>query len=108
MTIEATCDGLRRLGDIYNSIEEVMCLPSNQVFSSQKRKMLDGEMGRSLELLDLCNAMHEDFAELKAIIQDLQVSLRKGDDSAVQSKIQSYFRLVKKAKKHFKKAAKVT
>jgi len=70
MTIETTCDGLR-LGDIYSSIEEVMCLPSNQVCSSQQRKMLDGEMECSLELLDLCNAMHEDFAELKAIVQDL-------------------------------------
>ena len=106
MTIETTCDGLRRLGDIYSSIEEVMCLPSNQDCSSQQRKMLDAEMERSLELLDLCNAMHEDFAELKAIVQDLQVSLRKGDDAVVQAKIQSYFRLVKKAKKHFKKAAK--
>jgi len=66
MTIETTCDGLRRLGDIYSSIEEVMCLPSNQGCSSQQRKMLDAEMEHSLELLDLCNAMHEDFAELKA------------------------------------------
>jgi hypothetical protein len=106
MTIETTCDDLRRLGDIYSSIEEVMCLPSNQGRSSQQRKMQDAEMERSLELLDLCNAMHEDFAELKAIIQDLQVSLRKGEDAAVQAKIQSYFRLVKKAKKNFKKASK--
>ena len=83
-----------------------MCLPSNQVCSSQQRKLLDGEMECSLQLLDLCNAMQVDFAELKAIVQDLQVSLRKGDDAAVQAKIQAYFRLVKKAKKHFKKAAK--
>jgi len=83
-----------------------MCLPTNQVCSSQQRKLLDGEMESSLEVLDLCNAMHEDFTELKATVQDLQVSLRKGDDAAVQAKIQCYFRLVKKAKKHFKKAAK--
>ena len=105
-TIETTCDGLRKLGDIYSCIEEVICLPSNQVCSSQQRKLLDGEMESSLEVLDLCNAMHEDFTELKATVQDLQVSLRKGDDAAVQAKIQCYFRLVKKAKKHFKKAAK--
>ncbi|GJN04214.1 hypothetical protein PR202_ga21739 [Eleusine coracana subsp. coracana] len=106
MSIETACDGLRRLGDMYNSIEEVMCMPSNQVCSSQQKKMLDREMDCSLELLDLCNAMHEDFVELKDIIQDLQVSLRKGDDAAVEAKIKSYFLLVKKAKKHFKKAAK--
>jgi ribosomal protein L11 len=68
--------------------------------------MLDGEMECSLELLDLCNAMHADFAELKAIIQNLQVAIRKGDDVAVQVGIQSYSRLMKKAKKHFKKTTK--
>uniref|UniRef100_A0ACD5ZIB3 Uncharacterized protein n=1 Tax=Avena sativa TaxID=4498 RepID=A0ACD5ZIB3_AVESA len=34
------------------------------------------------------------------------MALRKGDYAAAQSKIQSYSRLVKKAKKHFKKTAK--
>uniref|UniRef100_A0A0E0LXS9 Uncharacterized protein n=1 Tax=Oryza punctata TaxID=4537 RepID=A0A0E0LXS9_ORYPU len=106
LTIETISDGLRSLGDIYSSIEEIMCLPSNQVCSSEQRRLLDGEMECSLELLDLCNAMNEVFTELKAIIQDLQVSLRKGDDAAVQFKIQSYIRLVKKAKRHSKKTVK--
>ncbi|KAF0898348.1 hypothetical protein E2562_007198 [Oryza meyeriana var. granulata] len=106
LTIETISDGLRRLGDIYSSIEEMMCLPSNQVCSSQQRKLLDGEMEYSLELLDLCNVMNEVFTELKTIVQDLQVSLRKGDDAVVQAKIQSYIRLLKKAKKHSKKTMK--
>ncbi|KAG8087698.1 hypothetical protein GUJ93_ZPchr0010g7563 [Zizania palustris] len=106
MTIETISDGLRRLEDIYSSIEEIMCLPTNQVFSSQQRKLLHGEMECSLELLDLCNTMNGYFTELKATIQDLQLSLRKGDDAVVQAKIQSYIRLVKKAKKHFKKTVK--
>ncbi|EEE69120.1 hypothetical protein OsJ_28216 [Oryza sativa Japonica Group] len=105
MTIEMISDVLRRLDDIYNSIEQIMCLPSNQICSSQQRKLLDGEMECSLELLDICNAMSEVFTELKAIIQDLQVSLRKGDNAV--AKIHSYIRLVKKAKKHFKKTVKV-
>ncbi|KAF0898355.1 hypothetical protein E2562_007205 [Oryza meyeriana var. granulata] len=50
--------------------------------------------------------MNEVFTELKTIIQDLQVSLRKGDDAVVQAKIQSYLRLVKKAKKDSKKTVK--
>ncbi|KAF2920854.1 hypothetical protein DAI22_08g243500 [Oryza sativa Japonica Group] len=101
LTIEMISHGLRSLVDIYSTIEKIMCLPSNQ-----QRKLLDREMECSLELLDLCNGMNEVFTELKAIIQDLQVSLRKGDNAAVQTKIQSYIRLVKKAKKHSKKTVK--
>ncbi|KAM0883270.1 hypothetical protein ACQ4PT_031697 [Festuca glaucescens] len=97
-TITTMCDGLRRLGDIYNGVEEILGLPSNQV-----AKMLDGEMECSLELLDLCNTMQEIFVEMKAIIQELQVALRKGDGAAAQAKIQSYSRL---AKKHFLKTTK--
>ncbi|KAM0862122.1 hypothetical protein ACQ4PT_045463 [Festuca glaucescens] len=100
-TISTMCDGLRRLGDIYNGVEDIIGLPSNQA-----RKMLDGEMERSLELLDLCSSMQEIFVEMKAIIQELQVALRKGDDAATQAKIMSYTRLAKKAKKQFKKTTK--
>ncbi|XP_051187905.1 uncharacterized protein [Lolium perenne] len=93
-TIGTMCDGLRRLGDIYNGVEEIIGLPSNQV-----GKMLNGEM-------DLCRIMQEIFVEMKAIIQELQAALRKGDDAAVQANIQSYTRLAKKAKKLFKKTTK--
>uniref|UniRef100_A0A0E0LXT5 Uncharacterized protein n=1 Tax=Oryza punctata TaxID=4537 RepID=A0A0E0LXT5_ORYPU len=105
-TIEVISDGLRRLGDIYSSVEEIMCLPSNRVCTSYQRRLLDGEMERSLQLLDLCNVMSEVFTELKAIIQDMQVYLRKGDGAVVQAKIQSFIRLVKNVKKHSKKSVK--
>ncbi|TVU17345.1 hypothetical protein EJB05_33370, partial [Eragrostis curvula] len=105
-TIMTMRDGLRRLGDIYNGLEEVIHLPSNQVLSFQQRKVFDGEMERSLVLLDLCNTVQEIFLELKAIIQELQVALRKGDDAVIQARIQSYKRVVKKAKQDFKKANK--
>ncbi|EMS46143.1 hypothetical protein TRIUR3_00088 [Triticum urartu] len=100
------CDDLRSLANIYDALEEIICLPSNQVCSAQQRSMLDGEMEGSLELLDLCSVMQEIFVEMKAIIQELQVALRKGDDATTQAKIQSYTRLVKKSKNLFKKTAK--
>ncbi|EMS46145.1 hypothetical protein TRIUR3_00090 [Triticum urartu] len=100
------CDGLRTLANIYDGLEEIICLPTNQVCSSAGRSMLDGEIDGSLELLDLCNAMQEIFVEMKAIIQELQLAVRKGDDAATQAKIQSYTRLVKKSKNLFKKTAK--
>ncbi|EMS54262.1 hypothetical protein TRIUR3_07985 [Triticum urartu] len=100
------CDGLRSLANIYDGLEEIICLPSHQVCSSQQRNMLDGEMGCSVELLDLCSTMQETFAEMVVIIQELQVALRKGDDAAAQAKIKSFTRLAKKARKHFKKTSK--
>ncbi|KAF7033237.1 hypothetical protein CFC21_044356 [Triticum aestivum] len=105
-SISTMCDGLRNLANIYDALEEIICLPSNQVCSSQQRNIFDGEMERSLELLDLCGAMQEIFVEMKAIIQELQVTLRKGDVAAAQAKIQSYTHLAKKARSHFKKATK--
>ncbi|KAE8798812.1 hypothetical protein D1007_26000 [Hordeum vulgare] len=105
-SINTMCDGLRSLANIYHALEEIICLPSNQVCSSQQRNILDGEMEACLELLDLCSTMQEIFVEMKAIIQELQLALRKGDDAAAQAKIQSYTHLAKKAKKHFRKTAK--
>ena len=105
-SISTMCDGLRSLANIYDGLEEIICLPSNQVCSSQQRNMLDGEMEGSLELLDLCSTMQETFAEMVVIIQELQAALRKRDDAAAQAKIQSFTRLAKKARKHFKKTAK--
>ncbi|KAF0898346.1 hypothetical protein E2562_007196 [Oryza meyeriana var. granulata] len=107
-TIDAMGNGLRRLGDIYNQIEEIIHLPSNQVCSAQQRTMLDGEMECSLELIDLCSAMQESFTELKTIIQDMHAVLRRGDNASIQVKIQSFTRLAKKAQKQCKKISKKT
>ncbi|KAL6646319.1 hypothetical protein ACP70R_017927 [Stipagrostis hirtigluma subsp. patula] len=95
-TIEMVCDGLRRLGDVYSCINEIICLHSNQVHG----KRLEEEMERSLEVLDLCNNMQESFAEMKMAFQELQMVLNRGDLPVVQAKVQNYLRLVKKAKKH--------
>ena len=98
-TIEGVCDGLRRLGDIYSSINEAICLHSNQVHG----KRLEEEMERSLQVLDLCNTMQESFTDLKMTIQELQMVLNR-DLPVAHVKAQSYACLVKKAKHHLKKA----
>ncbi|KAF8664773.1 hypothetical protein HU200_054495 [Digitaria exilis] len=72
-TIGAACDGLRRLGDVYSCIEEMMCLPSNQVLAR----------------------MQQSLAELRMSIQDLRLVLKRRDDVAVQLKIESFVRLAR-------------
>uniref|UniRef100_A0ACD5ZTP6 Uncharacterized protein n=1 Tax=Avena sativa TaxID=4498 RepID=A0ACD5ZTP6_AVESA len=105
-TIDTTCDGLRRLEGIYICIEEMMCIPSNQVTLCQtlQRKAVDAEIGRSLVLLDLCNSMQESFMELKMTVQQLLLALSRGEDAS--SQVKAYSRLSKKAQKQFKKVSK--
>ncbi|KAL6646321.1 hypothetical protein ACP70R_017929 [Stipagrostis hirtigluma subsp. patula] len=88
--IDTMCDGLRRLENIYISIEEMMCTPSNQVSLCQthQRKAVEEELGRSLVLIDLCNAM------------------QGRDDAAAQ--VKAYIQLTNKAHKQFKKVCKKT
>jgi hypothetical protein len=106
-TIDAACDGLRRLGDVYGSVEEMMCLPSNQVALSlaRQRKPVEEELDRSLQLIDLCNATQESLAELKMCVQELRLVLKRGDHAAAQLRIESFVRLAKKAQKPSKKTS---
>ncbi|XP_044980701.1 uncharacterized protein LOC123448009 [Hordeum vulgare subsp. vulgare] len=106
-TISTVCGGYARLGDIYKSIDEIMGLPSNQVglSSPQNKKMVEEELERSLALIDLCNSMQENLMGLKMSTQELQLVLKRGDDAAVQLKVESFIRLAKQAQKPFKQIA---
>ncbi|XP_066326300.1 uncharacterized protein [Miscanthus floridulus] len=99
-TIETMVDGLSKLGSIYIHIDALTCLPSSQ------RKAVEEELERSLVLLDLCSAVQERFVELKVSIQEMLLALKRGDDAALQTRVQCYARLVKKAQKLFKKVNK--
>ena len=97
MTVQTMSDGLTKLGSIYSCIDELTCFPSSQ------RKLAEEELERSLVLLDLCSVMQESFAELKTIVLEMQLALKRGDEAAVQARVQSYARSAKKAQKQCKR-----
>lgn len=71
VSVQTMSDNLTKLGSIYSCIDELTCLPS-----SRQRKAAEEELERSLVLLDLCSAMQESFAELKTIVQEMELALR--------------------------------
>ncbi|XP_072972334.1 uncharacterized protein [Typha angustifolia] len=104
-TAHTVFDRLKGLGDLYECIKELLCLSSNQngLFHSNQKKLVEEEMEESIRLLDICDAMRDNFSAMKINVQELQVALRRGGEAAMESKVRAFVRLAKKANKDIKK-----
>ncbi|RWW30715.1 hypothetical protein BHE74_00007817 [Ensete ventricosum] len=77
---EKMCSGLRGVGDLYNSVGDLLRLPSLEqraVFSSAQKKRLEEELEISVVLLDLVDNMKDVLVAMKDHVQDLRLALRR-------------------------------
>ncbi|XP_072965135.1 uncharacterized protein [Typha angustifolia] len=105
LTAQMMCDALKGIIYLYECIEELFCLPSNQngLSHPQQNKWVEEELEGSVKLLDLCGTMRDNLGAMKMHIQDLQSALRREGASAIERKFQAYIRFTKKANKDVKK-----
>ncbi|XP_065005599.1 uncharacterized protein LOC135637107 [Musa acuminata AAA Group] len=101
---QALCDGLRGLGGLYDSMEELIRLTCNQQTLNHplQKKWVEEELDGSIRLLDLCSAVISNLAAMKERIHGLQLALRKREDAAIASKVSDYVRFGRKAEKDMK------
>nr|CAD1821226.1 unnamed protein product [Ananas comosus var. bracteatus] len=105
VTASTMCNGLRRLGDLYECIVKVLRLPSNQnaISGARQKKLVEAELEGSIRLLDICGAMRDNSAAMKEHVQDIRLAVRRGDEAAIESKVQAFIRASKKVNKEAKK-----
>ena len=98
------CTSLRKLGEVYSTTAPPVTLCAYPVAKLLgKGKQWSKSLSNRLSCLISNNAIQESFYELKETILDMQFVLKRGDHTAVQTKIQSYTRVAKKAQKQFRK-----
>nr|CAD1821272.1 unnamed protein product [Ananas comosus var. bracteatus] len=105
VTASTMCDGLRGLGDLYECIVKVLRLPSNQnaISGARQKKLVEAELESSIRLLDICGAMRDNSAAMKEHVQDVRSAVRRGDEAAIEGKVQAFIRASKKVNKEAKK-----
>ncbi|KAK6922525.1 Protein BPS1, chloroplastic [Dillenia turbinata] len=97
-------DGLVRLAELYNCVEDFINSPSNQqALHQQREKLVDEALDASVAFLDTCDAARDFLSTLKEYIEDIQLALRRGQYSRIESKVSAYLCFTKKMKKDFSK-----
>ncbi|KAJ1693010.1 hypothetical protein LUZ63_009708 [Rhynchospora breviuscula] len=103
-TNEIMLDAIKAVGRVYESINELLCMPRNQngLSHMQHRRWVDQELEESVKLLDMCNTSRDNLDTIRDCIQDLELANRRGDLEASKSKLKDYNLILKKANRDVK------
>ncbi|XP_078174114.1 uncharacterized protein LOC144567809 [Carex rostrata] len=98
-------DAIKAVGHVYECINDVLCMSSNQNCLSQwrQRRWIDQELEESVKLLDICSTSRENLDGMKCYIQNKKSSIRRGESKGSKSSVRDLSNLVKKACKDVKK-----
>ncbi|XP_078173952.1 uncharacterized protein LOC144567658 [Carex rostrata] len=105
LTYEIMLDAMKAVGDVYECINDVLCMSSNQncLSQSQQRRWIDQELEESIKLLDICSTSRENLDAMKCYIQNQESAIRRGESKGTRSSVKDLSNLVKKACKDVKK-----
>lgn len=103
-TPQMICDSLRGLGGLYESIEGLVRLRSNQptLIHPLQGRRVEGELDASIRLLDLCSAVKDHLSTMKEHVRGIRSALRKRDGAVIANKVNDYVRFGRKADKEMK------
>lgn len=99
-------NGLIRLAELYNCIEEFIQSPCTQqaLRNQQHKNLVEEALDTSVGLLDACSNARELILMTKEQAQDLQSALRRrGGDSSMDSNVHAYISFRRKSKKDIAK-----
>ncbi|KAJ4776907.1 hypothetical protein LUZ62_061164 [Rhynchospora pubera] len=104
LTYEIMLDALKAVGHVYESINELLCMSSNQngFLHMQHRRWIEQELEESVKLLDICSTSRDNLDTIKYYVQDLELATRRGDLEAFKCKLRDYNLIVKKASRDLK------
>jgi Arabidopsis protein of unknown function len=105
LTYEIMIDAIKAVGRVYECINDILCMSSNQNCLSQwqQRRWIDQELEESIRFLDICSTLRENLDAMKCYIHDQETAIRRGESKAIKSSVRDLSNLVKKACKDVKK-----
>ncbi|XP_068653919.1 uncharacterized protein [Aristolochia californica] len=105
------CTGLSGLGDLYQSIDDLLQLPLTQqaLLACTKKKFVDEMLDASLRLLDSCAIARDVMLQMTDAVKDLQLALRRRvapKKQILEKAISTYMSLAKNIKQKATKCLK--